>query len=170
MVTTATNAPDCIVETVQTVPANGACEVLVFTQDDRASLLSLTLEHLDLLLQVLLQVWGARTEVLGENTQIQYVLPYENKGVEVGVTLHHPHGQIYSYPFVPPIPARMLEQQQRYYQEHKRGLLGDLIQKEIAYNQRIIYEDVDAIAFVAVYARYPYEVWVANKLLRLSQI
>jgi UDPglucose--hexose-1-phosphate uridylyltransferase len=163
MVTTATNAPDCIVETL---PANGACEVLVFTQDDRASLLSLTLEHLDLLLQV----WGARTEVLSENTQIQYVLPFENKGVEVGVTLHHPHGQIYSYPFVPPIPARMLEQQQRYYQEHKRGLLADWIQKEIAYNQRIIYEDADAIAFVAVYARYPYEVWVANKLLPLSQI
>ncbi|MBD2628008.1 galactose-1-phosphate uridylyltransferase [Trichormus variabilis] len=156
MVGTAKNPPDCIVETL---PANGACEVVVFTQDARASLSSLTVEHLDLILQV----WGDRTEILGANPQIQYVLPFENKGVEVGVTLHHPHGQIYAYPFVPPVPARMLEQQQRYYQEHKRGLLADLIEKEIADNQRIIYEDEDAIAFVPVCARYPYEVWVAPK-------
>ena len=42
-------------------------------------------------------------------------IPFENRGVEVGVTLHHPHGQIYAYPFVPPVPARELEQQRAYY-------------------------------------------------------
>ncbi|HEY9875402.1 MAG TPA: galactose-1-phosphate uridylyltransferase, partial [Candidatus Obscuribacterales bacterium] len=75
--------------------------------------------------------------------------------------LSHPHGQIYAYPFVPPVPARMLEMQQAYYQEHQRGLLQDLIQKEIADNQRIIYQDEYAIAFVPACARYPYEVWLA---------
>lgn len=142
---------------VATLPANGVCEVVVFTQDPQASLSSLELEHLDLLLQV----WGDRTRVLGAIPQIQYVLPFENKGVEVGVTLHHPHGQIYAYPFVPPVPARMLEMQQAYYQKHQRGLLADLIQKEIAARVRIIYQDEYAIAFVPVCARYPYEVWVA---------
>ncbi|ALF52913.1 galactose-1-phosphate uridylyltransferase [Nostoc piscinale CENA21] len=151
---TANNPPQTIVETL---PANGACEVVVFTQDAHASLSSLELTHLDLLLEV----WGDRTRELGLNPQIQYVLPFENKGVEVGVTLHHPHGQIYAYPFVPPIPARMLAMQQEYYQEHGRGLLQDLIQQEIADNQRIIYQDEDAIAFVPVCARYPYEVWIA---------
>ncbi|MCG6138738.1 MAG: galactose-1-phosphate uridylyltransferase [Nostoc sp. LLA-1] len=154
MIPTAKNPPDTIVETL---PANGACEVVVFTQDASASLSSLELSHLDLLLEV----WGDRTRELGENSQIQYVLPFENKGVEVGVTLHHPHGQIYAYPFIPPVPARMLSMQQQYYQEHQRGLLQDLIEREIADNQRIIYQDEDAIAFVPVCARYPYEVWVA---------
>ncbi len=79
----------------------------------------------------------------------------------MGVTLLHPHGQIYAYPFVPPVPAKMLEMQQKYYQEHQRGLLQDLIQKEIQDNQRILYLDDDAIAFVPVCARYPYEVWLA---------
>ncbi len=148
------DAPDLIVDTL---PANGACEVVVFTQDPHTSLGLLPLEHLDLLLQV----WGDRTRVLGEIPQIQYVLPFENKGVEVGVTLHHPHGQIYAYPFVPPVPARMLEQQQVYYQEKQRGLLADLIQQEIEANQRILYRDEFAIAFVPVCARYPYEVWIA---------
>ncbi|BAY38457.1 galactose-1-phosphate uridylyltransferase [Nostoc sp. NIES-2111] len=154
LITTANNPPHTIVETL---PANGACEVVVFTQDARASLSSLELSHLDLLIQV----WGDRTREIGANPQIQYVLPFENKGVEVGVTLHHPHGQIYAYPFVPPVPARMLEMQQQYYQSHRRGLLQDLIQQEIADNKRIIYRDEVAIAFVPVCARYPYEVWLA---------
>ncbi|AFZ23196.1 galactose-1-phosphate uridylyltransferase, family 1 [Cylindrospermum stagnale PCC 7417] len=154
MTVVAQNPPDCIVDTL---PANGACEVVVFTQDAQASLSSLELEHLDLLLQV----WGDRTRELGANPQIQYVLPFENKGVEVGVTLHHPHGQIYAYPFIPPVPAKMLERQRWYYREHQQGLLADLIQQEIADKQRIIYQDENAIAFVPVCARYPYEVWIA---------
>lgn len=154
MAPSAHDAPPAIVETV---PANGACEVVVFTQDPNTSLSQLPLDHLDLLLQV----WGDRTRALGDQAQIQYVLPFENKGVEVGVTLHHPHGQIYAYPFVPPVPARMLEQQQLYYQKHQRGLLQDLIQTEIEDAQRILYQDQAAVAFVPVCARYPYEVWVA---------
>lgn len=150
----ATNPPQ---EIVDTLPANGACEVVVFTQDPQSALSALPLDHLELLMQV----WGDRTRALSELPQIQYVLPFENKGVEVGVTLHHPHGQIYAYPFVPPVPARMGECQLAYYQQHQRGLLEDLMQKEIADDQRILYQDEWAIAFVPVCARYPYEVWLA---------
>jgi UDPglucose--hexose-1-phosphate uridylyltransferase len=155
MTQAAHDAPASIVETL---PANGACEVVVFTQDPESPLGSLELDHLDLLLQV----WAERTRVVGGNPQIQYVLPFENRGVEMGVTLLHPHGQIYAYPFVPPVPARMQERQQAYYQENQRGLLQDLIQKEIEDKQRILYLDEDAIAFVPVCARYPYEVWIAT--------
>jgi UDPglucose--hexose-1-phosphate uridylyltransferase len=154
LIPSATAAP---AEIVDTVPANGACEVVVFTQDSQASLSSLPLEHLELLFKV----WGDRTRVISQYSQIQYILPFENKGVEVGVTLHHPHGQIYAYPFVPPIPARMGVCQLEYYQQQQRGLLQDLIQKEIEDNQRILYRDEWAIAFVPACARYPYEVWIA---------
>jgi len=154
MTVAAHDAPELIVDTM---PANGACEVVVFTQDPQASLGSLELNHLELLLQV----WADRTRVVGGHPEIQYVLPFENKGVEVGVTLHHPHGQIYAYPFVPPVPGRMWEREQAYYQMHQRGLLQDLIQREIEDNQRILYQDEFAIAFVPVCARYPYEVWIA---------
>jgi UDPglucose--hexose-1-phosphate uridylyltransferase len=142
---------------VDTLPAHGICEVVVFDRNPQQSLGTLTLDRLDLLLQV----WGDRTRILSSYPQIQYILPFENKGVEVGVTLHHPHGQIYAYPFVPPVPARMLEQQQMYYQKYQRSLVADLIQREIADATRILYKDDQAIAFVPVCARYPYEVWVA---------
>ncbi|MGV0025921.1 galactose-1-phosphate uridylyltransferase [Phormidesmis priestleyi] len=155
---------------VDTLPAKGACEVVVFTQDPTTTLGNLELDHLDLLLQV----WGDRTRILGSYPQIQYVLPFENKGVEVGVTLHHPHGQIYAYPVVPPVPARMWDCQKVYYQQHQSGLLQDLIQQEIQDNQRIVYQDDWAIAWVPVCARYPYEVWLApiqpvSTLMDLSQ-
>lgn len=154
MVLDAKDAPESI---VGTAPASGACEVVVFSQDPQASLGALELDHLELLLQV----WGDRTRALGYLPQIQYVLPFENRGAEMGVTLLHPHGQIYAYPFIPPVPARMLECQRNYLWQNGRGLLEDMIQKEIQDKQRIIYLDEDAIAFVPACARYPYEVWVA---------
>lgn len=146
--------PDLI---VPTRAANGACEVVVFTQDPAASLGALPLDHIDLLLQV----WGERTVRLGEREQVQYVLPFENRGAEVGVTLHHPHGQIYAYPVVPPVPARMQQVAAEHHAMHGEGPLATLIDAERREGVRMLYEGPHAVAFVPVCARYPYEVWVA---------
>jgi UDPglucose--hexose-1-phosphate uridylyltransferase len=143
---------------VDTRPGRGACEVVVFTQDAHTSLGRLPLPHLELLFEV----WAHRTRELGEREDVLYVFPFENRGVEVGVTLHHPHGQIYAYPFVPPVAQRELDQQRQYYERHGRGLLQDHIQAELADGRgRFLYEGSDVVAFVPVCARYPYEVWVA---------
>ena len=142
---------------VPTAAATGQCEVVVFTQDPKSSLGALPLDHIDLLMQV----WGDRTRVLGERAEIDYVLPFENRGAEVGVTLHHPHGQIYAYPVVPPVPARMLHVAREHYAKTRRGPLEELIAAEREHRERVIYEGPHAIAFVPVCARYPYEVWVA---------
>jgi UDPglucose--hexose-1-phosphate uridylyltransferase len=143
---------------VPTRPGHGACEVVVFTQDPSTSLGQLPLEHV----RLLVDVWAQRYEELGARDDVQYVFPFENRGVEVGVTLHHPHGQIYAYPFVPPIPARELDEQRAYYERHGRGLLADHLRAEIADGpQRILYIGPHVVALVPVCARYPYEVWVA---------
>jgi UDPglucose--hexose-1-phosphate uridylyltransferase len=150
-------AKDPPASVVETRPANGACEVVVFTQDAKASLGELPLDQVDLLFQV----WADRTRALGELPQIEYVMPFENRGVEVGVTVHHPHGQIYAYPFVPSVPARMLQEQLVFWKVHQRGLLQHLIEQELEQRSRIIYAGEHAVAFVPAWARYPYEVWVA---------
>ena len=146
--------PDLI---VPTAPASGYCEVVVFTQDPQASLGKLPLAHIDLLLQV----WGDRTARLARRGGVAYVLPFENRGAEVGVTLHHPHGQIYAYPVVPPVPARMQQEAHQHYAKEGRGVLQDLIGKELRDGMRTIYKGSHSVAFVPVCARYPYEVWVA---------
>lgn len=142
--------------TVPSAPANGHCEVVVFTQEPQSSLAALPLSRIELLLSV----WGDRTTRIGRHQHIHYVLPFENRGAEVGVTLHHPHGQIYAYPFVPAVPARMLAQEREYFLQHGASLLCDMARDEAADGKRVLYQDEDAIAFVPACARYPYEVWV----------
>jgi UDPglucose--hexose-1-phosphate uridylyltransferase len=142
---------------VPTAPATGHCEVVVFTKDAKSSLGVLPLSHIELLLQV----WGDRTSRLAQRGDIAYVLPFENRGAEVGVTLHHPHGQIYAYPVVPPVPARMQQQALAHFESTGTGLLHELIGEELRARERMVYEGPHAVAFVPVCARYPYEVWVA---------
>jgi UDPglucose--hexose-1-phosphate uridylyltransferase len=130
----------------------GKCEVVVFTQDPKSSLGALSVDHLDLLFQV----WAERIARLGGLESIRYVLPFENRGAEVGVTLHHPHGQIYAYPVVPPVPARMRETAL-----DGKGLLRHVIARELDDGSRLLYRGEHAVAFVPFCARYPYEAWVA---------
>lgn len=141
---------------VATAAAKGICEVVVFTQDPHAALASLPLSRIDLLLQV----WGDRTLRAARSPEIRYVLPFENRGSEVGVTLHHPHGQLYAYPFIPAVPARMLAQEAEHFATHNRNLMCQLVQAEIANEERMLYRGEHAVAFVPPCARYPYEVWV----------
>lgn len=144
---------------IPTMPAQGRCEVVVFTQDPAGALARLPLDHIALLLEV----WADRTELHRAAGKLQYVLPFENRGVEMGVTLHHPHGQIYSYPFVPPVPRKMNEEELRHHRASGRGLLEELIAAELHSGERTLYAGEHAIAFVPAWARYPYEVWVAPR-------
>jgi UDPglucose--hexose-1-phosphate uridylyltransferase len=141
---------------VPTAPAAGHCEVVVFTQDPDAALSRLDVGRIELLLQV----WADRTQRVQGRGGIQYVLPFENRGAQVGVTLHHPHGQIYSYPFVPPVPARMLAQEKAFYDKNGKSLLVHMAAEELREGLRVIYRSEHSVAFVPVCARYPYEVWV----------
>ncbi|RPJ82963.1 MAG: galactose-1-phosphate uridylyltransferase, partial [Acidobacteria bacterium] len=150
------DAPDL---EVPTRPGHGACEVVVFTQDPKASLGTLPLERIDLIARV----WADRYVDLGARDEVHYVFEFENRGVEVGVTLSHPHGQIYAYPFVPPVPARELQQQGEYVLQHGRGLLEDVIAGETSDGRRTIYVGEHVIAFIPVFARYSYEVWIAPR-------
>jgi UDPglucose--hexose-1-phosphate uridylyltransferase len=144
---------------VPTEAGKGACEVVVFTRDPSSSLGALPLWHLELIIGV----WADRYRELGARPEIAYVFPFENRGVEVGVTLQHPHGQIYAYPFVPPIPARELANQLEYFDAHGSGLIEAMVATELSAGRRLLYEGAEVVAFVPVCARYPYEVWIAPK-------
>lgn len=144
---------------VQSRESKGVCEVVVFTKDPDTSLGQLTKERIELILEV----WGDRTKELSKNPDIQYVLPFENRGVEMGVTLHHPHGQIYSYSFIPPVQERQFESMKDFWDKNKLGLLEKIILDEKRDHARIIMETDHMIAFVPIFARYPYETWIVPK-------
>jgi UDPglucose--hexose-1-phosphate uridylyltransferase len=156
LVQSATPPPDAI---VPTRPSGGSAEVVVFTQDPHTSLGRLPLAHIELIVDV----WADRYAELGARDDVQYVFIFENRGVEVGVTLSHPHGQIYAYPFVPPIPQREIEQEQAYFAHTGRTLLADHVASELKEGSRVLYAGDSIAAFVPAFARYSYEVWIAPR-------
>ncbi|SMB80205.1 galactose-1-phosphate uridylyltransferase [Deinococcus hopiensis] len=165
--TLAAPEPDPVPGTVNR-PGTGECEVVVFTQDAGTSLHQLPVEHVKLLVDV----WADRTSALGEQDKIQYVLPFENRGVEVGVTLHHPHGQIYAYDHVPPVQTRALELAGAHLAEHGEPWAATFLREELESGQRLVSRNEGAVAVVPPFARYTYETWLlpARPAARLSDL
>jgi UDPglucose--hexose-1-phosphate uridylyltransferase len=134
----------------------GRCEVVCYTPDHDSSLGEQTVDHI----QDLIEVWRDRTKELGRLPNVRYVFVFENRGEEIGVTLSHPHGQIYAYPFVPPIVQRELGAEARHMRKTGRCLYCDVIEGEQG-GERTILRDERWIAFVPPFARWPYEVHLA---------
>jgi UDPglucose--hexose-1-phosphate uridylyltransferase len=135
-------------------PATGRCEVVCFTSDHDASFSSLPPRRV----RTVLEAWVDRTEVLRATPGIEQVYCFENRGEEIGVTLHHPHGQIYAYPFVTPRTARMLAQARAYAASRERNLFDDVVAGELAAGTRIVAASEHWTAFVPAAGRWPYEV------------
>jgi UDPglucose--hexose-1-phosphate uridylyltransferase len=138
----------------------GAAEVVVYTSDHYGSFATLEPQRAE----ALMWVWRHRYKELGARDDIDYVFIFENRGVEVGVTLHHPHGQIYGYPFLPPVPARELAADER-----MGGCAPCLLTKgELEDGRRILFENEAVVAYVPYAARWAYEVHVTMREHRPS--
>src|SRR5207248_911436 len=105
----------------QVRPAQGVCEVVVYTPQHDATLAGRSVEEIDRLIQV----WTDRYLELGALDYVKYVLIFENKGTVIGVTLTHPHGQIYAFPFIPPKLQRELDSCREHRQRTGRCLFCD---------------------------------------------
>ncbi len=145
-------------------PSYGECEVVVYTPNHNSTLATEPVEQI----YKLVQVWTDRFRGLSKLDFVKYVFIFENKGEAIGVTLHHPHGQIYAYPFVPPRIERELEQSRLYSEKHNRCLLCDIVAEEKRDGRRIVSENDSFAAFIPFFARYPYELHIAPKNHRLD--
>lgn len=151
------NPPDPAVEGTTLTPAQpsvGACEVVVYAPQHQATLATMSPTRV----RHLIEVWAHRTLVLGARPEVAYVFAFENKGEAVGVTLHHPHGQIYAYPDVPPIAAREVANGLAHHRATGRCLWCDLAEQELADGRRIVSVSDTWIAGIPFFARWPYEV------------
>jgi UDPglucose--hexose-1-phosphate uridylyltransferase len=108
-----------------------------------------------------LEAWRDRTCELSEHDFVQQVFPFENRGEEIGVTLMHPHGQIYAYSYLPPKTEKMLLAARQYFEKTGRVLFDDLVAREIQDEIRIVAKNDHWIAFVPFASRYPFEIHVA---------
>ncbi|MGN9776384.1 galactose-1-phosphate uridylyltransferase [Micromonospora sp. H33] len=139
-------------------PGQGRCEVVCFTDDHNASFASLSPRRVRTVLDAL----ADRTTALSDLPGVEQVFPFENRGVEIGVTLHHPHGQIYAYPFVTPRTRAMLAAARRHaHRTGGRNLYADVLAAERAAGDRVVAGNEHWTAYVPAAARWPFEVHVA---------
>ncbi|WP_151774458.1 galactose-1-phosphate uridylyltransferase [Streptomyces abyssomicinicus] len=133
---------------------SGRCEVVCFTEDHDASFSSLTEEQA----RLVLDAWTDRTAELSQLSSVVQVFPFENRGQEIGVTLGHPHGQIYAYPFVTPRTARMFQSlAARRGEDPEANLFDEIVTREST-GERLVLEGEHWVAFVPYAAHWPYEV------------
>jgi UDPglucose--hexose-1-phosphate uridylyltransferase len=137
-------------------PGYGRCEVVCFTSDHNASFASLSPRRV----RTVMEAWADRTATLSAMPGVEQIYCFENRGEEIGVTLHHPHGQIYAFPFVTPRTSQMVARSRAYTAQAGRNLFDDLVAAEQAEGTRMVAVNDHWTAFVPPAARWPYEVLI----------
>jgi UDPglucose--hexose-1-phosphate uridylyltransferase len=138
----------------RTAKATGRCEVVVFSPEHTGSLAGQTPERF----RTVVDAWIDRTKELSKIDGVQQVFIFENRGEEIGVTLHHPHGQIYAYPFVTPTTKKLQQQIEAAGEDFFENLLASE-----SNTQRVLIETEDFISFVPFAARWPIEIHILPK-------
>ena len=144
-------------ESVPGRPAAGRCEVVCFTSDHDATFADLDPGRV----RTVIEAWADRTAALGRLPEVAQVFPFENRGEEIGVTLQHPHGQIYAYPLITPRTATMLARAAEHRERTGRLLLRDVLDAERADGSRVVLAGEHWTAYVPFAARWPVEVHLA---------
>jgi UDPglucose--hexose-1-phosphate uridylyltransferase len=133
----------------RTSPAVGRCEVVCFSPESTGSLGTQSVGRI----RTVIEAWADRTRALSALPGVAQVFPFENRGEAIGVTLGHPHGQIYAYPFVTPRTRSTLEA----VRELGPDLFARILEREQA-GPRVVLAGEQWTAFVPFAARWPLEV------------
>lgn len=149
-------------------PSEGICEVLVYTSSHDRELPYLPTGHV----VDVIRLWKERFRDLASRTYLKYVLIFENRGEEVGVTLSHPHGQLYAYPFIPPVIRREVEAMKEHEEREGDCLLCGLLELEKRARSRLVVSEGGYVAFVPFWARWPYEVhiWPESHVADITEL
>jgi UDPglucose--hexose-1-phosphate uridylyltransferase len=130
------------------VPAFGRCEVVCFSSAPQGAFGSVSRSRA----RTIIEAWADRTAFLSSLPGIAQVYVFENRGAEIGVTLQHPHGQIYAYPYITPRTRQLVAQIDAY----GPGLFADILKDEQA-GPRVLLTGAHWTAFVPFAARWPVE-------------
>ena len=132
----------------------GRCEVVCFSPEHAGSFGTQSATRA----RTVIEAWADRTAALSSLPGIAQVFPFENRGEEIGVTLQHPHGQIYSYPYITPRTQSLLRSIAR----EGDDLFARIVAFEAA-GPRVVLEAEHWLAYVPFAARWPIELHLAPR-------
>lgn len=150
---------DVETELYKTSPSYGKCEVILYSSDHHTTLPQLD----DLHLNELVKLWKERFTEISSFEKIKYVFIFENKGEAVGVTMPHPHGQIYGYPFIPKKLELELDACKEHMENTGRCLICDMNREEEKFSKRVIFENESFIVYLPFFSEYPYGIYISSK-------
>ena len=139
--------------------AQGSCDVVLYSPNHNLLPSELTIEQWE----KVIGLWTRRTAELMARPEVQFVQVFENTGEAIGVTMPHPHGQIYGFPFIPPLVARELESASEYYREHGECLYCAILRAEMANKREIVASNDTWAAFLPYFGRFPSELQIYPK-------
>jgi UDPglucose--hexose-1-phosphate uridylyltransferase len=142
--------------------AYGKCEVILYSSEHTKKLYELSDAHV----LKIVDLWTDRYRELSKDRKIKYIYEFENRGEEVGVTMSHPHGQLYAYSWIPEKIRSELVNCKKYYKKNGSNLFKDLNAAEKKYKKRVISENKSFIAYIPYFTDYPFGVFVVNKKLK----
>jgi UDPglucose--hexose-1-phosphate uridylyltransferase len=139
--------------------AIGYCEVIVETKKHKGDLSDLSIDEL----QSVIEVFADEYEKLGAKNCVKYVFEFRNKGRAIGVSLHHPHSQLYAFPFIPPKIKKELASSRAYMKKFGECLFCQILKEERNCGKRVICENDSFICFLPFFAKWPYETHIYSK-------
>lgn len=146
-------------ELYSTKESYGKCDVILYSPNHEASLHELSDEHV----LKLIELWTERYIELSRDSKIKYIFPFENRGAEVGVTMPHPHGQIYGYSVMPLRLKVELDNAKKHFEKTGKNLFEDMRDEEIRLQDRIVIENDSFVGFIPFFCEYPFGVYILPK-------
>lgn len=143
----------------QAKKAYGKCEVILYSPEHNKTLPELPVSHIE----KLVDLWAERFDELSKDPKHKYVMIFENRGEECGVTMPHPHGQIYAYSEMPLKIKTELDSCHAYYEETGKCLLCEMNLHEAEFAGRVIMQNDHFIAYIPYFTDYPFGVFIVNK-------
>ncbi len=142
-----------------TTGARGACDVVLYSPDHNLLPSQLTVSQW---IKVI-ELWTERTVELFANADVQYVSVFENTGVAIGVTMPHPHGQIYTFPFIPPLVQTELDSALTHFLSRGECLYCRILQDEVKDRSRLVASNDSFVAFLPFFGRFPSEMQIYSR-------
>lgn len=143
----------------KTMPSYGKCEVILYSPEHTITLPELSVEHI----KKLVDLWTERFVEIKKDEKIKYVFIFENRGDVVGVTMPHPHGQIYGYSVIPKKIELEFESAKEHFENTGKCLFCEMLEEEYRAKERIVIENDDFVAYLPFFVEYPYGMYVASK-------
>jgi UDPglucose--hexose-1-phosphate uridylyltransferase len=141
------------------VPSRGFCDVILYSPQHHITISKLKDAHVC----KLVKLWAQQTNKYAHDSRIKYIFPFENRGEAVGVTMPHPHGQLYAYPFIPLKIKTELQQCELHYRQYNTNLFDDVLATEISENHRTLIDGTYFWVGLPYFTDYPYGLFIIAK-------